>query len=53
MPIGGRIGLPVEVQEDFQWRYKRTSSGGRIGLPVEVGEGDWGRDFWESWTLIA
>ena len=32
-------GLPLEVEEDVHWRYKRTFIGGRIGLPVEVGEG--------------
>ena len=39
MPIGGRIGLPLEVEEDVHWRYERTSIGGR-------GRG-WGRGFWE------
>ena len=39
MSIGGRIGLPVEVEEDVHWRYKRTFSGGTRGLPLEVGEG--------------
>ena len=29
MPIGGRRGLPVEVEEDVHWGYKRTSIGGR------------------------
>ena len=45
MLIGGRVGLPMEVQEDFQWKSKRMSSGGRIGLPVEVGEGAGGEAF--------
>ena len=39
MPIEGRIGLPVEVQEDFQWKSRRMSIGGMRGLPLEVGEG--------------
>ena len=38
MPIGGRIGLPVEVKEDVHWRYKRTSIGGRGGAGGEAFE---------------
>ena len=35
----------MEVEEDVQWRYKRTSIGGTRGLPVEVGEGAGGEAF--------
>ena len=38
-------GLLLEVQEDFYWRYKRTSSGSRRGCPLEVGEGAGGEAF--------